>query len=186
MELFGPRPWPGDGAARNRTPPWCAAAFTRPLTGLHPGCPTSQAKGECVQDHLVFTHGHKAATDGRLGHCELEGVPAVLQGRHGHLRAVDQGAGDAVRRAQQRTLLDGTTAALETASRPFRSPSRRATAVPLPSTEFGPATRDALEYAHSQEGITVDGQYGEQGFNHLEWARYTQDGTRNGCARDSF
>lgn len=52
--------------------------------------------------------------------------------------------------------------------------------------DFGPATRDALEYAQNQEGITVDGQYGEQGFNHLKWARYTQDGTRNGCARDSF
>ncbi|MFD9445268.1 peptidoglycan-binding domain-containing protein [Streptomyces sp. NPDC060006] len=52
--------------------------------------------------------------------------------------------------------------------------------------DFGPATRDALEYAQSQEGITVDGQYGEQGFNNLKWARYTQDGTRNGCARYSF
>ncbi|WP_186001565.1 MULTISPECIES: peptidoglycan-binding domain-containing protein [unclassified Streptomyces] len=51
---------------------------------------------------------------------------------------------------------------------------------------FGSATRDALKYAQRQEGITVDGQYGEQGFRNLKWARYTQDGTRNGCASYSF
>lgn len=51
---------------------------------------------------------------------------------------------------------------------------------------FGSDTRDALKYAQSQEGITVDGLYGEQGFKNLKWARYRQDGTRNGCGSYSF
>ncbi|MFF5010955.1 peptidoglycan-binding domain-containing protein [Streptomyces phaeochromogenes] len=52
--------------------------------------------------------------------------------------------------------------------------------------EFGPATRDALKYAQGQEGISVDGLYGEQVFENLKWARYKQDGTRNGCASRDF
>ncbi|MFD7296493.1 hypothetical protein ACFV9W_24665 [Streptomyces sp. NPDC059897] len=34
--------------------------------------------------------------------------------------------------------------------------------------------------------IAVDGLYGEQSFENLKWARYTQDGTRNGCAQRNF
>ncbi|MFZ3566703.1 peptidoglycan-binding domain-containing protein [Streptomyces sp. BH097] len=52
--------------------------------------------------------------------------------------------------------------------------------------DLGPATRDALKYAQRQEGITVDGLYGEQSFENPKWARYTQDGTRNGCAQRDF
>lgn len=52
--------------------------------------------------------------------------------------------------------------------------------------DFGPATRDALKYAQGREGITVDGLYGQQAFENLKWARYEQDGTRNGCAHRNF
>jgi len=51
--------------------------------------------------------------------------------------------------------------------------------------QFGPDTRDALKYAQSQERITVDGLYGEEGFYNLKWPRYTQAGARNGCASHS-
>ncbi|MFE7074689.1 peptidoglycan-binding domain-containing protein [Streptomyces sp. NPDC057620] len=52
--------------------------------------------------------------------------------------------------------------------------------------DFGPATRDALKYAQKYEGISVDGQYGEQTFWNLKWARYKPDGTRNGCAYNTL
>ncbi|GHA06551.1 hypothetical protein GCM10010303_15250 [Streptomyces purpurascens] len=49
--------------------------------------------------------------------------------------------------------------------------------------DFGPATEAALKYAQGKEGLGVDGKYGKESREGLDWYWDQRSGSRWGCVR---